>query len=286
MSQVAYLTGGASGIAKAVAQMLVKHNNKVFIADRDLAAAQQFVDELNGSGKGVVAACAYTDVADWNSQAKAFSQAVATFGRIDLVYPIAGVGERVWIPKPSGASEFEKPDLGVIDVNVNGVLYTVALAVQQFRKQGPGPNGLRGKIVTVASVCGWYVIPTLPIYTTSKHAVVGLVRTYGRYLFDEEKITFNGVCPHVVKTNISNSKVGFGDRVEKAGLYTPMEAVVETFEKLWQDDTTSGECFEVGPNYAKNGPVARQPIEVLDQESEKLHEFLTEMGRPLQVPQQ
>lgn len=163
--QFAYLTGGASGIGKAVAQMLVKNKYvprhapplmmpldlthqssiKVFIADRDSEGAQKLADELNKGHNSPVAKSAHVDVANWNSQAKAFSQAVADFGRIDYVYPIAGVGERPWLVNDPSQTGFAMPDLSVLDIDLTGVLYTVSLAVQQFRKQEPGKHGFRGK---------------------------------------------------------------------------------------------------------------------------------------------
>jgi hypothetical protein len=122
---------------------IVCHRIKVFIADRDQDGAQKVVDALNKDSQ--VAKCAHLDAASWNSQAKAFSQAVADFGRIDYVYPIAGIGERVSIPNDPQATGFQMPDLTVLDVDLTGVLYTVSLAVQQFRRQEPGSNGLRGQ---------------------------------------------------------------------------------------------------------------------------------------------
>jgi NAD(P)-dependent dehydrogenase (short-subunit alcohol dehydrogenase family) len=108
------------------------------------------------------------------------------------VYPIAGIGERVWTPNsPTMTSGFEKPDLSVIDIDLTGVMYTVSLAVQQFRRQEP-KNGIRGKIGCVASVCGFYCVPTLPIYTAAKHGINGFVRSFGKYL-PEEEITMNAV---------------------------------------------------------------------------------------------
>lgn len=92
-----------------------------------------------------MAACAQMDAIDWNSQAKVFGQAVADYRRIDYVYPIAGIGERQWMPNDPSASGFVQPDLTVLDIDVTGVLYTVSLAVQQFRKQEPDKNGFRGK---------------------------------------------------------------------------------------------------------------------------------------------
>ncbi|KIX01583.1 uncharacterized protein Z518_09309 [Rhinocladiella mackenziei CBS 650.93] len=275
----AYVTGGASGIGRGIAQMLVKNHIKVFIADRDLEGAQNVVNELNKDSS--VARCVHVDTTNWNSQEKAFSQAVADFGRIDYVYPIAGVGERTWIPNDPAASGFEMPDLTVLDVDLTGVLYTVGLAIQQFRKQAPGKNGFRGKIGCVASICGIYCVPTLPIYTAAKHAVTGFVRSYGKYL-PEEKITLNSVNPNVVRTNISTQ--AFYDRLEKEHLLTPIEGIIETFEKLLGADDTSGECFEIGPNYNDQGAVPRSAPEFLDKESERVCELLHHRAYPLHQP--
>ncbi|KAJ9500514.1 hypothetical protein H2202_003730 [Exophiala xenobiotica] len=267
----AYLTGGASGIGRAVAQMLVKHNIKVFIADRDLEGAQKLVDELNKNGQ--VAKCAHVDVLDWNSQAKAFSQAVADSGRIDYVYPIAGVGERPSIINDPSQTGFEMPDLTVLDVDLTGVIYTVSLAVQQFRRQEPGKNGFRGKSKFTYLVTSLGVgvkqsksVASRASAASAKHGVVGLTRSYGHYL-PEEKITMNAVCPNVIRTGISTS--AFYDSLEGTGLLAPIEGVVDTFQKLLGTDATSGECFEVGPNYKSQGAVPRKAPEFLDKESEK-----------------
>ena len=85
------------------------------------------------------------EVADWNSQVAAFSLAVQTFGRIDYVYAIAGISERQWLTNDVGTTKFQPPDLSVMDVNLTGLFYTVAIAVQQFRRQQPDSNGFRGK---------------------------------------------------------------------------------------------------------------------------------------------
>ncbi|OAP63571.1 hypothetical protein AYL99_02798 [Fonsecaea erecta] len=273
----AFVTGGASGLGRGVAQMLVKNDIKVFIVDRDLEGAQKVVDELGSQ----MARCAQVDVANWNSQVKAFSQAVADFGRIDYVYPIAGIGERAWIPNDPSMTGFVQPDLSVLDIDLTGVFYTVALAVQQFRKQQPGKDGFRGKIGTVASVCGFYTCPTLPVYTAAKHGVVGLVRSYGKYL-PEEKITFNAVCPNVIRTNISAAT--FYDQLDKEGLLSPIEGVIGVFESLLGSNATSGETFEIGPNYKEQGAVVRKGIEYLDKESERCFELLYHRSRPLHQP--
>ena len=124
-------------------QFLKSHSIKVFISDQNGKGAQEVCDELNKSGNNM-AQSAQMDATDWNSQAKVFGEAVHAFGRIDYVYPIAGIGERRWLPNDPMQSGFEAPDLTVLDVDLKGLLYTVGLAIQQFRKQEP-KDGFRGK---------------------------------------------------------------------------------------------------------------------------------------------
>jgi len=273
--KTAYITGGASGIGRAIATMLIGRGAKIFIADRDIKGAQTFADELNKMGH--VASVGQLDVTQWDQQEKAFSAAVKEFGRVDYVYPIAGIGERPWTPHGSEKSvSFQKPDLSVLDADLTGVLYTVSLAVQQFRRQEANKDGFRGKIGCVASVCGFYCVPTLPVYTAAKHGVVGIVRSFGKYL-PEEQITMNAVCPNVIKTNISAP--AFYDKLEGMGLLTPMQGLIEAFESILGSNETSGEIFEVGPN---GGYQIKSPPEFLDSESKKVIDLLYERAHPLQ----
>lgn len=137
-SEFAFITGAAGGVGKAMATSLASKGIKVFIADRDAAGAEATATELNGE-YGVV------DVADWESLAAAFQRAVDIFGRVDYVLAVAGVGENPWMPAADSGSGFQKPNLSVIDINVTGMLYTLSLAVQQFRRQPPNAHGFRGK---------------------------------------------------------------------------------------------------------------------------------------------
>jgi NAD(P)-dependent dehydrogenase (short-subunit alcohol dehydrogenase family) len=112
---------------------------------------------LNKNGR--VAWAVDVDVADWESQLKGFEAAVKELSRIDYVYPIAGIGERSWLPNRPDATGFTKPDLTVMDVDANGVLYTAGLAIQQFRRQQPNKHGYRGK--STCSRNDWRNAPVL-----------------------------------------------------------------------------------------------------------------------------
>jgi len=264
------VTGGASGIGRAVVEMLTARGVRVAIADMNLEGAKSVAESLNSGNKE--AAIAYElNAADWDSQVSVFEKVVKDFGRVDYVYPIAGIGERVSIPNDPQAKGFVKPDLGVLDVDLYGLIYTASLAIQQMRRQDKDEQGFRGKIAVVASVCGFYCVPTLPMYTAAKHGVIGFTRSFGKYL-PTESITLNAVCPNVVRTNISTGS--FYDKLESQNLLTPMKPVIEAFEQFLDGDV-SGECMEAGP---KGNLVRRAPAEHLDEESGEVMGMLYDRG--------
>lgn len=230
----------------------------------------------------------HCDASSWDSQVAAFRRAVywrsSGGGRIDFVAPIAGIGERQWLPFPEDsaaakAQDFTKPDLTILDVDLTGVLYTVALAVQHFRRQTHAEGGLLGRIGLVASVCGLYCVPSLPIYTAAKHALVGLTRSYGKLLVDEG-ITVNAIAPNVVQTSISSPV--FYEKLAKENLLTPMDGLMEAF-KTMLDSKCSGEVFECGP---AGGWTKREATEYLDKGSEEVCDLLSIRARGLHYPAQ
>ncbi|KAL1583817.1 hypothetical protein WHR41_07184 [Cladosporium halotolerans] len=276
-SRTAYITGGASGIGLAVAHALHNRGMRIAIADINLKAAQESAKQLNATATASQKHLALeVDVSSWDSQVAAFSKAVETFNRIDVVIVNAGVGEKVFVPNDGGTGQgFAKPNLQILDVDLNGFLYTSALAIQQMRRQDVDHEGLRGRIIGTASVCGFYCVPTLPVYTAAKHGAVGFVRSYGKYLPDEQ-ITLNAVCPHVARTNISTGV--FYDHLEEMKLLTPMEGIVDAFMQFIDRGDMSGECLEIGPI---GGPQLRMPPGALNSESDRLNKLLYERGRPL-----
>lgn len=265
--------GGASGIGFALTTKLLNEGWYVFVADRDIT-------KLKDTEKLHAVQC---DTSSWDSQVAAFRQAIywraSGGGRIDFVAPIAGIGERKWLPFPEDSlaekyQDFTKPDLSVIDVDVTGVLYTIALAVQHFRRQTRSEDGLLGRIGLVASVCGLYCVPSLPVYTAAKHALVGLTRSYGKLLVDEG-ITVNALAPSVVQTSISSPL--FYDRLAKENLLTPMHGLMDAF-KTMLDSNCSGEVFECGP---AGGWTKREAVKSLDQGSEDVCKLLNVRAMPL-----
>jgi NAD(P)-dependent dehydrogenase (short-subunit alcohol dehydrogenase family) len=118
---------------------------KVFVADRDPTGLENLSTSLNKNRNQCIWT-AEVNVADWDSQRTAFEEALEVFdGRIDYVFPIAGIGERRSFPNRPHSTGFEKPDLSVIEVDEIGVIYTAWLGVQHFRRQKKNQHGWKGK---------------------------------------------------------------------------------------------------------------------------------------------
>ncbi|KAK5109821.1 hypothetical protein LTR62_006554 [Meristemomyces frigidus] len=264
--KTAYITGAASGIGLQVTTLLASRGILIAAADKNYSGVQTIAAALNKqhSNPSLVHPLE-VDTGVWESQLKAFEAALEFLGgRIDYVFSIAGIGERVSMPNdPSKTKGFVKPDLSVLDVDLYGFLWTSCLALQQMRRQEKGQDGLRGK--------------TLPMYTAAKHGIVGYVRSFGKYL-PEEGITLNAVCPNVVQTGISTA--AFYDVLAEKKLLTPINVVVDAFASFIDGDM-SGECIEVGPRAEL---VPRAPPEYLDRESAQVMEMLYSRGHGLHQP--
>lgn len=148
--RTAYLTGGASGIGRAVTERLAKKGIKVAIADLNFNGAKAVALNLNAQIGADLVSPYHVDVSSWESQQETFSKVVGDLGRVDLVFPIAGIGEnQCWLQRGDSTNEFTKPDLTVLDVNLTGLLYTSSLAIQQMRRQEKDRDGFRGKSMLI-----------------------------------------------------------------------------------------------------------------------------------------
>lgn len=178
-SHVGLVTGGASGIGAAVARRLVARGSRIVIADIDVACGQTLAADIGGT-------FVRTDVSDPDASADAVAHAVATYGRLDVVHLNAGV---------CGGSEIFDLDRyrRTMAVNVDGAVYGIQAALPRLREQGGGD------IVVTASVAGLAGLQFDPSYTTSKHALVGLVRALGPALTGDG-IRINALCPNFVDT--------------------------------------------------------------------------------------
>jgi NAD(P)-dependent dehydrogenase (short-subunit alcohol dehydrogenase family) len=190
----ALVTGGASGIGAAVARRLAEAGARVAIIDRDEAAARRVANEIGGLAlRG--------DVSDPDIMPMLTAVTEEQLGRLDVVCLNAGATSR-----QPGTADLDVADYRrIVGVNVDHVVFGTAAAVPALRRAGGGT------IIATASLAGLVPMPLDPLYTMTKHAVVGYVRSAGAALA-EEGIRLCAVCPGFADTPlIADHREQFGD---------------------------------------------------------------------------
>jgi NAD(P)-dependent dehydrogenase (short-subunit alcohol dehydrogenase family) len=186
--RTAIVTGGASGIGRALAHELAVGGVHVVVADRQVAAAEQVAADIGGRGGSAVAAA--LDVRSADDFRALVEQTVARTGRLDYLFNNAGIAVG------GLAAEFTPADWDdVIDVNLRGVAYGVCAAYPVMIRQG------FGHIVNTASMAGLTAPPLQISYTATKHAVVGLSKAL-RVEARRHGVRVSVVCPGAIRTPI------------------------------------------------------------------------------------
>ena len=182
---VAIITGGSSGIGLATSQLFAQHGAHVVIAD--LKPPKDAVPN------SVFSEC---DVTQWGTILATFEVAVKAFGRIDILIANAGVSELVdmFQDELDEGGLLKEPRYPALEINLRGVLHCVKIAVHYFKKQGTG-----GRIVMTASTAGYMGEPGVPVYSASKHGVVGYMRAMKKEL-QRQNIAINCVAPWMTDT--------------------------------------------------------------------------------------
>ncbi len=191
--KVAVITGGASGIGKAVAWRAAAAGMKVVLADIEEAVLEETASALAADGADVLAVV--TDVADAGSVHALRDRTLQHFGGAHLVHNNAGVGVGgpIW-------EITEEEWRWILGVNLWGVVHGINAFVPLLLEQG------EGHVVNTASIAGLSSTPGLGPYTATKHAVVAMSESlYKDLRAIDAPIGVSVLCPGFVQTGIGRS---------------------------------------------------------------------------------
>ncbi len=204
--KVALVTGGASGIGKAVSLKLAGAGARVVVSDLDLDGAKSVVGEIEAAGGEASAVRA--DVADPAAVAEMVRHAVSTFGGLDLAVNNAGIaGDN----KPVAETSDEGWNK-VIAVNLNSVFYCMKHQIPAMLERGGGA------IVNVSSILGTNGFATASGYVAAKHGVVGLTKT-AAIEYSAKGIRVNAVGPGFIKTPLIDDNLDAEAQEQLTGLH-------------------------------------------------------------------
>lgn len=220
MSPVVLVTGGASGIGAAVARRFARTGARVVIADVDTVAGAAVAAETGGL-------FVPTDVTRERDNQAAVDAAITTFGGLDVVHLNAGTG-----------SDGDNLDLRsyrhTLAVNLDGAMFGIHAALPALISTG-------GAIVATSSLGGISPVPFDPVYSASKHAIIGLVRSLALAEADSG-VTINAVCPSFIDTPML---AGIRSHVDELGFdIAAPDEVAQAVQSITQNGKT-GEVWMV-----------------------------------------
>lgn len=200
--KTAIVTGGASGIGRALCELLGRRGARVVVADINEAGAETVAAGIRDAGGRAEGRA--LDVVQAEAVIALVRDTATAHGRLDFMFNNAGIAI---------GGDYRDLELEhwrrVIEVNLWGVIHGIHAAYPLMVAQGSG------HIVNTASVAGLLAVPIEIPYATSKHAVVGL-STSLRVEAEDLGVKVTVVCPGFIRTGIFDAAVAVNVDKERA----------------------------------------------------------------------
>jgi NAD(P)-dependent dehydrogenase (short-subunit alcohol dehydrogenase family) len=187
------VTGAASGLGFAMAEVMADAGARVTLADLDGPGLEEAAGRLSGDVRTF-----QLDVSDADAVARLFDDVVEANGQVDVAFANAGIStEPGVLDERGGLGNFDRGIWdAVLGVNLNGVLFTMREAAARMKEQGSG------RIIVTASTAGFGTDPFVGYsYSATKAAVIILVRQAALELA-KHGVHVNAIAPGPFRTNI------------------------------------------------------------------------------------
>jgi len=188
--KVVIITGGTSGIGKALAEEFGRKGSRIAITGRNQTNLDQVKSELENAGVKVLAIKA--DASVWDDNVRMTDLTLQYFGQIDILINNAGINMRAL---------FSDVDLGVLkkvmDINFWGSIYATKACLPHIMKS-------KGSVLGISSIAGYRGLPGKTAYSTSKFALQGFLEVLRTEML-KEGVHVMTVCPGFTASNIRKS---------------------------------------------------------------------------------
>ncbi|MBV8847301.1 MAG: 3-(cis-5,6-dihydroxycyclohexa-1,3-dien-1-yl)propanoate dehydrogenase [Bryobacterales bacterium] len=209
--RVALVTGGASGLGRAIVERFLTEGARVGVLDRNRERSSQLQAELGNSVTATVG-----DVTSLEDNSRAVAETVERFGRLDCLVGNAGIWDfsisLADLPDDRIGTAFDE----LFGINVKGYLLGAKAAYRELLRT-------EGNIIFTVSNAGFYPCGGGPLYTASKHAVVGLIRQLAYEL--APRIRVNGVAPGAIPSDIRGPRSL--EMAERSITAIPLQRIIE-----------------------------------------------------------
>ena len=254
--KVAIVTGAASGIGRASAQLFAREGARVLVVDQNAQGLDETASAIARQGGTAAAVAADTSRED---NVKAFVEtALARFGGLDVVYANAGISGGLFPPLLEQTADYW---LEVLNVNLIGTFLAVKHAARHMVAKG------RGSIILTASVAGLRANAGGAPYSASKAGVVSLAQTAANAL-SGTGVRVNAICPGLIETGMTRElfesarkrgtagKIGQLNALQRAG--APEEiAAMALFLASDESSYVNGQAFAVDGGLSSTLPFTR-----------------------------
>lgn len=202
--QAALVTGGASGLGRAIVERFIAEGARVSVLDRSHHALERLKDDMHARRDRLLAI--EGDVTNFEDNYRAVAITAREWGALDCFIGNAGIWDfsTALAALPADGDKMGAVFDEVFAVNVKGCLFGARAAMSALLRS-------RGSIIFTVSNAGFYPDGGGPLYTASKHAVVGLIRQLAYEL--APKVRVNGVAPGPIATDLRGPKsLGLAER--------------------------------------------------------------------------
>lgn len=208
--KIAFLTGAATGMGRAMAHRFAQEGADIAIADSNEAEMEVTADLVRSCGRrALVQPC---DVSKPNDIRKMVVATVAQFGRVDVAVANAGIVETDTDCLLMSEAQWDR----TLGVNLKGVFFTLQAAAKQMIEQGRG-----GRLLATASIMAEWGSAAGPAYAASKGGVRQVVRSFA-LACGRHGITCNAIAPGFIATPMTRMLMDDAQKTAYLVSHTPI----------------------------------------------------------------